>query len=400
MTQQNNLKSDGGDDLISHDESGIQIYESFEDIGLKDNLLRGIYSLGYEKPSVIQQKAIKPFLEGGDLIAQSQSGTGKTATFVISVLESIIEGKGTQAIIIAHTRELALQIYNVTNSLNTYLKYGVALLTGGTSVNQNIEELRRTPEIVIATPGRLLDMLSKRKVNSSNIKYVVVDEADELLSSGFINQIYDIFRCLKDNDIQVALYSATMPKEFFDISKKMMKDPKKILVKTEELTLEGIKQFYINVERNEYKFDVLCDLYGLISVSQSIIYCNSKKMVNELSYNLTNKNFTVASIHSDMTQEERSRIVKNFRDGESRILISTDLLSRGIDVQQVSIVINYDVPSSIDNYIHRIGRSGRFGRKGVAINLITFTDISRLHDIEKFYSTVIEELPEGFMEFL
>ena len=243
-------------------------------------------------------------------------------------------------------------------------------------------------------------MLSKKKVNYSKIKYVVVDEADELLSSGFINQIYDIFRCLKDNDIQVALYSATMPKEFFDISKKMMKDPKKILVKTEELTLEGIKQFYINVERNEYKFDVLCDLYGLISVSQSIIYCNSKKMVNELSYNLTNKNFTVASIHSDMTQEERSRIVKNFRDGESRILISTDLLSRGIDVQQVSIVINYDVPSSIDNYIHRIGRSGRFGRKGVAINLITFTDISRLHDIEKFYSTVIEELPEGFMEFL
>ena len=389
MTQPNNHEN--ATDLIAEDDSGIRIYESFEDLGLKDNLLRGIYSQGYEKPSVIQQKAIKPFLEGGDLIAQAQSGTGKTATFVISVLESIIEQSGTQAIIIAHTRELAQQIYNVTMGINQYLKYGVALLTGGTSVNNNIEELRRNPHIVIATPGRLLDMLNKRKVNISDMKYIVIDEADELLSSGFINQIYDIFNVFSNSNLQVSLYSATMPKEFFDISKKMMRDPKKILVKTEELTLEGIKQFYVNVERNEYKFDVLCDLYALISVSQSIIYCNSKKMVNELSYNLASKNFTVASIHSDMTQEDRTRIVKAFRDGESRILISTDLLSRGIDIQQVSIVINYDVPSSIDNYIHRIGRSGRFGRKGVAINLITFTDISRLHDIEKYYSTVIEE---------
>ena len=232
------------------------------------------------------------------------------------------------------------------------------------------------------------------------MKYVVIDEADELLSSGFINQIYDIFRFLRDVDLQVALYSATMPKEFFDISQKIMKDPKKILVKTEALTLEGIKQFYINVERNEFKFDTLSDLYDMISVAQSIIYCNSKKMVNELTYNLSSKNFTVASIHSDMTQDERSKIVKDFRNGDSRILISTDLLSRGIDVQQVSIVINYDVPNSIDNYIHRIGRSGRFGRKGVAINLITFTDIAKLHEIEKYYSTIIEELPENFMQFL
>ncbi len=387
-------------DSIPEETSGITIYESFEDIGLHDDLLRGIYALGYEKPSTIQQKAIKPFLEGGDLIAQSQSGTGKTATFVISVLQSIISDKGTQALIIAHTRELALQIHTVVCALNQYLKYGVCLLTGGTSINQNIEELRKSPHIVIGTPGRILDMLNKRKINIRDMKHIIIDEADELLSSGFINQIYDIFNFLTECNLQVALYSATMPREFFDISKKMMRDPKKILVKTEELTLEGIKQFYVNVERNEYKFDVLCDLYGLISVSQTIIYCNSKKMVKELDYNLSSKNFAVSSIHSDMTQEERTNIVKSFRDGETRILISTDLLSRGIDVQQVSVVINYDVPSSIENYIHRIGRSGRFGRKGVAINLITFTDISKLHDIEKHYSTVIDELPEDFMSFL
>ncbi len=390
MTENNQIEKNA--DIIEG-EDNIKIYENFEDLGLKDNLLRGIYAMGYEKPSAIQQKAIKPFLEGGDLIAQAQSGTGKTATFVISVLNSIVEDRGTQAIIIAHTRELALQIHTVTLALNQYLNYNVLLLTGGTSVNQNIDDLRRNPHILIGTPGRILDMLNKRKVNCRNMKYIVVDEADELLSSGFINQIYDIFRFLRDTDLQVSLYSATMPREFFDISKKIMRDPKKILVKTEQLTLEGIKQFYINVERNEFKFDTLGDLYDLISVAQSIIYCNSKKMVNELTYNLTSKNYTVASIHSDMTQEERSRIVKEFRNGESRILISTDLLSRGIDVQQVSVVINYDVPSSIDNYIHRIGRSGRFGRKGVAINLITFTDISKLHEIEKYYATVIEELP-------
>ena len=378
----------------------IALYESFEDMELKDDLLRGIYAMGYEKPSMIQQKAIKPFLEGNDLVAQAQSGTGKTATFVISVLNSIIPDSGTQAIIIAHTRELAMQIHTVAEALNQYLKYGILLLTGGTSVNQNIEDLRREPHVLIGTPGRLLDMLNKRRINTRNIKYLVVDEADELLSSGFVNQIYDIFRFLSDAKLQVALYSATMPKEFFQITKKIMRDPLEILVKTEELTLEGIKQFYINVERNEFKFDTLGDLYDLISVSQSIIYCNSKKMVNELSYKLKNKNFTVDCIHSDMLQSERTEIVKSFRNGESRILISTDLLSRGIDVQQVSIVINYDIPTSVDNYIHRIGRSGRFGRKGVAINLITFTDISRLHEIEKYYSTVIEELPETFMEFL
>ena len=397
MTE-NNTNEIKNDVVVTDD--NIQLYESFEDLGLKDNLLRGIYAMGYEKPSSIQQKAIKPFLDGGDLIAQSQSGTGKTGTFVISVLNSIVEEAGTQAIIIAHTRELALQIHSVTQSLNQYLKYQVLLLTGGTSVNQNLEDLRRNPHILIGTPGRLLDMLNKRKINTRSMKYVVIDEADELLSSGFINQIYDIFRFLRDVDLQVALYSATMPKEFFDISQKIMKDPKKILVKTEALTLEGIKQFYINVERNEFKFDTLSDLYDMISVAQSIIYCNSKKMVNELTYNLSSKNFTVASIHSDMTQDERSKIVKDFRNGDSRILISTDLLSRGIDVQQVSIVINYDVPNSIDNYIHRIGRSGRFGRKGVAINLITFTDIAKLHEIEKYYSTIIEELPENFMQFL
>jgi len=379
----------------------IETYDTFEDLDLKENLLRGIYGFGFEKPSAIQQKAIKPFLDGNDIIAQAQSGTGKTATFAISLLQSIDEKLDeTQAVVVSHTRELSNQIMNVFGNLSKYMKVSLALVTGGTSVSKTMEELSRKPKIIIGTPGRILDMMNKKALNYKTIKYLAIDEADEMLSSGFVSQIQDLFRFLVDNKLQVGLYSATMPVEFFDVTKKFMNKPVKILVKNEELTLEGIKQFYVNVERMEYKFDTLCDLYNVISVSQSIIYCNSKKLVDELSFKLRSRQFAVASIHSEMSQDDRNDIVEKFRSGETRILLSTDLLSRGIDVQQVSIVINFDIPYSIDNYIHRIGRSGRFGRKGVAINLITYSDIRKLHDIEKFYSTQIEELPENFTTHL
>ena len=386
---------------LENSTDSIVNYDTFEDLGLKDTLLRGIYTMGFEKPSVIQQKAIKPFMEGKDLIAQAQSGTGKTATFGISILQSIDESvKETQAVIVSHTRELSNQIYNVLSNLSSYMDVSLYQVTGGTSVNRMMDELQKKPQIIIGTPGRILDMMNKKAIDVSTIRFVAIDEADEMLSSGFVNQIKDLFKFLYDNKIQVGLYSATMPTEFFDVTKRFMNQPLKILVKNDELTLEGIKQFYINVERMEYKFDTLCDLYDMISVSQSIIYCNSKKLVDELTFKLRQKDFTVASIHSEMSQDERNDVVQKFRSGDSRILLSTDLLSRGIDVQQVSIVINFDIPYSIDNYIHRIGRSGRFGRKGVAINLITYSDIRKLHDIEKYYSTQIEELPENFTSYL
>lgn len=379
----------------------IVSYDTFEELGLKDNLLRGIYSMGFEKPSAIQQKAIKPFIDGKDLIAQAQSGTGKTATFGISILQSLDESqKETQAVVVSHTRELSNQIFNVFTNLSNFMDVSIYQVTGGTSVNKMIEDLGKKPQIIIGTPGRILDMMSKKAIDVSTIKFLAIDEADEMLSSGFVNQIKDLFKFLYENKLQVGLYSATMPQEFFEVTKRFMNQPLKILVKNDELTLEGIKQFYVNVERMEYKFDTLCDLYNMISVSQSIIYCNSKKLVDELSFKLRAKEFTVASIHSEMSQDERNDVVRRFRSGDSRILLSTDLLSRGIDVQQVSIVINFDIPYSIDNYIHRIGRSGRFGRKGVAINLITYSDIRKLHDIEKYYSTQIEELPENFTQFL
>ena len=393
-TNQELVENNGNDSVLPK-------YESFEDLELNDNLLRGIFSLGFEKPSVIQQTAIKPFIDGRDLIAQSQSGTGKTATFAISVLESIKpEEKRTQALVISHTRELSNQIHSVFSKLSRYMDVQICLLTGGTSLSQNKTELSSNPHIIVGTPGRVLDMMSQNKIAYRDINFLVIDEADEMLSRGFVTQVQDIFRFLRTNKLQVGLYSATMPKEFFDITEKFMDKPLKILVKTEQLTLEGIKQFYLNVERNDFKFDVLCDIYNMISAAQSIIYCNSKKIVNDLSRRLAENNFTVATIHGEMQQEDRTRIVDSFRRGDSRILLSTDLLSRGIDVQQVSIVINYDIPYSIENYIHRIGRSGRFGRKGVAINFVTHVDIQKLHDIQKYYHTEIEELPENFVELL
>jgi translation initiation factor 4A len=375
------------------DNSEAEVYEKFEDMDLCDNLLRGIFAYGYEKPSVIQQKAIRQFITGKDIIAQAQSGTGKTATFTIGMLQKIdVSLNKTQVIILAHTRELATQIHNVVSQISKYMKVSINLSVGGISVRDNMDSLKMNPHIVIGTPGRILDMLNKTSLDKEYIKMLILDEADELLSTIFINQIYDIFRQLP-GELQVGLFSATMNDNFFNITKKFMRDPIKILVKNDELTLEGIRQYYINLEHNEFKFDTLCDLYSGISVSQSIIYCNSKKIVDVLSNKLINNNFSVASIHGDMTQSMRDKIVKEFRDGQSRVLITTDLLSRGIDIQQISIVINYDIPKEIESYIHRIGRSGRYGRKGVAINFVTTYDKEKIQQIESYYSTEIQELP-------
>lgn len=374
--------------------TSIEIYESFEDMDLKENLLRGIFAYGYEKPSMIQQKAIVPFISGGDIIAQAQSGTGKTATFSISLLQRLNENEDSmQAIILSHTRELALQIHTVITNISKFLNIRINLSVGGTQIRDNIEELNQNPHIIIGTPGRILDMLNKNYIKRKSIKMLILDEADELLSRIFVNQIYDIFRSLS-NDIQVGLYSATMTPDFFKLANQFMRDPIKILVKNDELTLEGIKQYYIDLDKNEYKYETLCDLYSLITASQSIIYCNSRRIVEILTTRLTENDFAVSSIHGEMTQKERNVIMEEFRSGISRVLISTDLLARGIDIQQISIVINYDIPQSIDSYIHRIGRSGRYGRKGMAINFVTNYDKCKITELEQYYATQILPLPE------
>jgi len=374
--------------------------DSFDDLGLNELLLRGIYSYGFEKPSAIQQRAIKPVIDGRDTIGQAQSGTGKTATFVVGALQNIDTANvQTQALILAPTRELALQIQKVALALGDYMKIKVHACIGGTSVREDIEKLKEGQHLVVGTPGRVYDMINKRHMRLDDIRIFILDEADEMLSRGFKDQIYDVFKCLPPN-VQVALFSATIPPETMELTEKFMRDPVRILVKKDELTLEGIRQFFVAIEKEDWKLDTLCDLYETLTITQAIIYCNTRRKVDWLAQEMGRRDFTISTMHADLDQKERDLIMREFRSGSSRVLISTDLLARGIDVQQVSLVMNFDLPASNENYLHRIGRSGRFGRKGVAINFVTQKDWPQLKELERYYSTQIEEMPMDIADLL
>jgi len=377
-----------------------EVVEQFDQMNLREPLLRGIYGYGFERPSAIQQRAIKPCILGHDVIAQAQSGTGKTATFAISILQQLDpELKDCQALILAPTRELAQQIQKVVLALGDYMGVTCHACIGGTNVRDDIKRLEAGVQIVVGTPGRVYDMLNRSALRSKTIKMFVLDEADEMLSRGFKEQIYDVFTTMPQN-IQVILLSATMPSEVLEVTTKFMNDPIKILVKKEELTLEGIRQFYVTVEREEWKLDTLCDLYETLTITQAVIFCNTRRKVDWLTEKMRGRDFTVSAMHGDMDQKERDVIMKEFRTGSSRVLITTDLLARGIDVQQVSLVINYDLPNNRENYIHRIGRGGRFGRKGVAINFVTDDDRRTLRDIEQFYNTQVQEMPMNVADLI
>jgi translation initiation factor 4A len=378
-----------------------EVIDNFDNMGLKDDLLRGIYAYGFEKPSLIQQRAIVPLAKRYDIIAQAQSGTGKTATFTIGILQQIdVSLRECQALILSPTRELAQQIHKVVTHIGEYLNVKSHACVGGTRVSDDITILRSGGvHVVVGTPGRVFDMISRNILKTKNIKVFILDEADEMLSKGFKDQIYNIFTTLP-KEAQCGLFSATMTPDALDMTNKFMNRPVRILVKKDELTLEGIRQFYIAIEREEYKLDTLCDLYETLNISQAVIFCNTRKKVDELTQKMRAKEFTVSSTHGDISQREREVILTEFRTGSSRVLITTDLLARGIDVHQVSLVINYDLPKNLENYIHRIGRSGRFGRKGVAINFMTHDDYRTIRELEQFYNTQIEETPGNIAELI
>ena len=373
---------------------------SFDELKIRENLLRGIYAYGFEKPSMIQHKSIPVLNSGKDVIAQAQSGTGKTGAFSIGSLNNIDEDQqDTQVIILSPTRELADQTHTVISELSSYTKITSSKVVGGTRVSDCIQELRKIPHVVVGTPGRILDMLSKDHLYTNKLKTIIIDEADEMLSQGFQDMIHNIFQRIP-RESQVALFSATFPDELMEITEKFMNSPERILVKKEQLTLEGISQYYINVKHHQWKYDVLTDIYNTINIAQCIIYINSKNRLNQIYQALINDNFPVGMIHGNLMTSERESIMNQFRQGDIRILLSTDLLSRGIDVQQLSLVINYDLPIQKETYIHRIGRSGRYGRKGVAINFVTDRDLQELEELQKFYNTRIEEMPQNIAEII
>jgi translation initiation factor 4A len=385
----------------SVDTLSIPEFKKWEDVDdISADLLRGIYAYGFENPSNIQQKSILSIINKRDVIAQAQSGTGKTGAFTVAALQKVmVEKRTTQVLMLAPTRELAKQIYDVISSIGSMISGLVLrLLVGGTSSADDSVELRKNvPHIIVGCPGRVFDMIRRNYIQGSNIQLLVLDEADEMLSSGFNEQIYNIFQYMP-TDIQVALFSATMPPELYSLTEKFMRNPVNIQVKADQLTLEGIQQHYVALDDDVQKYMTLKDLFKSISVSQCIIFCNSTKRVADLHEAMLFDGFPVCCIHSGMDKADRDKAYTEFKVGHHRVLISSNVTARGIDIQQVSTVINFDMPQDPHIYLHRIGRSGRWGRKGVGINFVTRRDMRIKKEIESYYGTTITELPSNFME--
>jgi len=399
-TENNSTVNECSSDGIVYDSSEFKIH-SWDELNLKPDILRGIFAYGFEKPSPIQQRAIKPVIDGRDLIAQAQSGTGKTATFTIGALQRInLAESSTQVLILSPTRELSSQTSKVISNLGSFMNgLKIQTLFGGATIEEGSSfSNRNVPHIICGCSGRVHDMMRRGIISTKNIKLVILDEADEMLSSGFKEQVYNIFQYLT-SEVQVCLFSATLPDDINTIIDKIMRNPIRISVKRDSLTLEGISQYYIAVNDDREKYTTLKNIFSFISLSHTIIYCNSIKRVQDLYEAMCEDGFPVCRIHSNMEKFDRDRAFNDFRNGNSRVLISSNVTARGIDIQQVSVVINFDLPKCVHTYLHRIGRSGRWGRKGVGINFITRRDINQLNKIEQHYSTQIKEMPSelGFL---
>jgi translation initiation factor 4A len=376
-------------------------YETFDSMELDDNLVRGIYTYGFERPSSIQKLAIVPMKNCKDIMAQSQSGTGKTGAFVIGSLSCVDPFiRKPQILVMCPTRELSQQIESVVKQISYYMNIVTLSATGGTSLRTDMSTLEYGVHYIVGTPGRIYDLIKRNAITVSYMKYVILDEADQMLDALFIEQIRSILNCNFPHTTGLALFSATMPDTVVNIANQYMKNPIKILLQPDKITLDGIKQYYVNLDRDEWKLSVLLDLYQNIAVNQTLIYVNKRHKAEWLAKQMGLHGFTLEYIHGDMDALERKKRLADFRTGIVRVLISTDLLARGIDVQQVSLVINYEMPIQHENYIHRIGRSGRYGKKGIAINLVCEDEINAIKEIESYYSTTIEELPEDLQTLL
>lgn len=372
-----------------------KVYESFDEMGLSDEIIRGIYSYGFETPSKIQQVAIVPMSKSNDILAQSQSGTGKTGAFTIGAL-SVVDSsiKAPQVIVICPTRELSQQTERVARALGNYMGLKVLSATGGNQLRSDISSLKAGAQFIVGTPGRIFDLIRRGDLAIDNMKYIVLDEADQMLEDLFAEQIRTILDNKFPASTRLALFSATMPTNVLEVAENYLSNPVRILLPPDEVTLDGIKQYFVGLEREEWKLPVLLDLYQQIAVNQALIYVNKRQKAEWLAKQLAAQGFTLEFIHGEMEVADRKKRMEDFRSGQVRVLISTDLLARGIDVQQVSLVVNYELPVQRENYIHRIGRSGRYGKKGVAINLIYGGEMNSLKEIEKHYSTTIHELPD------
>lgn len=364
---------------------------SFEDYFLKRELLMGIYEKGFEAPSPIQEESIPIALTGRDILARAKNGTGKTAAFCIPVLEKVDTSKSEiQALILVPTRELALQTSQVCKELGKHMGVEVMVSTGGTSLRDDIVRLGATVHVMVATPGRVLDLAQKGVCKLGKANIAVMDEADKLLSPEFQPVIEQLIAFLPPTR-QICLYSATFPVTVKQFKEKFLKKPY-IINLMEELTLKGITQYYAFVEERQ-KVHCLNTLFSKLSINQSIIFCNSVHRVELLAKKITELGYSCFYIHAKMLQSHRNRVFHDFRNGNCRNLVCSDLFTRGIDIQAVNVVINFDFPKNSETYLHRVGRSGRFGHLGLAINLITYEDRFNLYRIEQELGTEIKPIP-------
>lgn len=369
-------------------------HNNFDKLVYEKDILKGLYLNGYSSPASIQIKGIDAINSGKDCIIQSQSGTGKTITYLLGAINSIYnDGK---ALILTPTRELATQVYMVASNIIQYSKLKVSLCVGGTDITNY------DTNIIIGTLGRVTHMCNIKKINMNNITHFIIDEADNMLNDKDSLDLHNLIKLVPSN-IQKVLISATLTPNVFKLTDTIMKNPIKILLKNTDVAVDLISQFYVDVEVEENKFDVLIDLYNLISTTQAIIFCNTIRKVTWLAEQLSSQNFSITTIHGKMTQTERNQIVQEFRDGKTRLLLTTDLLARGIDIPQVNLVVCYDMPPDKETYIHRIGRCGRFHKKGVSISFVRMTDtydIKILNLLKNTYKININELPENIDEYL
>ncbi|MBD5466394.1 MAG: DEAD/DEAH box helicase [Lachnospiraceae bacterium] len=368
-----------------------QVNIRYEDSEIDSRIIRAVEEMGFEYMTPIQEQAIPVLLKGRDVIGQAQTGTGKTAAFGIPVLQSIDpENKNLQAVILCPTRELAIQASEEMRRFSKYM-HGIKILPvyGGQEIYKQIKNLKCGVQIVVGTPGRVMDHMRRKTLKMQDVKLVVLDEADEMLNMGFREDMETILKEIPD-DRQTALFSATMPQSILDITHTYQKDAVQVKVAAKELTVPLIKQYYYPIKK-EYKEEAVSRLLECYNVKRSLIFCNTKRMVDELSKSLKNRGYQAEGLHGDLTQGQRDMVMSRFRSGNLEILIATDVAARGIDVDDVEAVFNYDVPQDIEYYVHRIGRTGRAGREGKAFTLVAGREIYKIREIERICKTKMEE---------
>ena len=365
----------------------------FEELNIDERILRAIEDMGFEETSPIQTQAIPAVCEGIDVVGQAQTGTGKTAAYTIPMLMKIDpQIKKPQAIVLCPTRELAVQVAEEIRKLAKYMSdIKVLPVYGGQEIVRQIKSLKTGVQIIVGTPGRVMDHMRRKTVKFDNINMVILDEADEMLDMGFREDMETILT-ETPQDRQTVMFSATMPKAIMDIARNFQKDARVIKVVRKELTVSNIEQFYYEV-RPKNKTEVLCRLIDIYNPRLSVVFCNTKRQVDELISELKGRGYFADGIHGDMKQQQRDRVMDDFRSGNVDILIATDVAARGIDVDDVDMVFNYDIPQDEEYYVHRIGRTGRAGRSGMALSFISGKEVYKLKDIERYCKTKILAKP-------